>query len=221
MFYLLFFITGFLLGGIVSHYSAYLINTNPDCTEPVQHKLFSKRYIFISIINACLWECLYIFCAFNIITLIYMLIASILLTLSIIDLAVYEIPPQFNVALAMLGAVIICLDIENWLTHVIGAFTVSGFFLILAFATKGKGMGGGDIKLMFSCGLILGWEKIIGVMLIGSVLGSVIHLTLMKVSKKEKVLAFGPYLSAGVYLMLCFGNQIVDWYVTNFLTFNM
>ena len=89
---------------------------------------------------------------------------------------------------------------------------------LLYFVTKGRGIGGGDIKLMAAAGLLLGWKLAILAFLIGCVLGSVIHVIRMRVSdakgsKAEHVLAMGPYLSAGIFIAALWGERIVTWYL--------
>ena len=48
---------------------------------------------------------------------------------------------------------------------------------------------------------------------IGCVLGSVIHLIRMRVSKQDHVLAFGPYLAAGIFIASLWGERIVEAYI--------
>ncbi len=100
--------------------------------------------------------------------------------------------------------------------HLIGAVAVSGFLLILYLATKGRGIGGGDIKLMAAAGLFLGWKNCILAFVIGCILGSIIHLIRMKVSKQDHVLAFGPYLAAGIFIASLWGERIVNAYLGAF-----
>lgn len=100
--------------------------------------------------------------------------------------------------------------------HIIGAVSVSGFLLILFFATKGRGIGGGDIKLMAAAGLFLGWKNCILAFALGCILGSVIHLIRMRVSKQDHVLAFGPYLAAGIFIASLWGDRIVNAYLSTF-----
>ena len=42
-----------------------------------------------------------------------------------------------------------------------GAVCVSGILLVIYLISGGRAIGGGDIKLMAACGLILGWQLII------------------------------------------------------------
>ena len=49
--------------------------------------------------------------------------------------------------------------------------------------------------------------------LISGILGSVIHLIRMKVSKQDHVLAFGPYLSVGIFISALWGSIMIGWYL--------
>jgi prepilin signal peptidase PulO-like enzyme (type II secretory pathway) len=89
------------------------------------------------------------------------------------------------------------------------------FFLISAFAFKlirGKdGMGGGDIKLAFVLGLILGFPNIILALYLAFLTGgaSGIILILWKKNLKDASLPFAPFLIAGTLICLFWGNQII------------
>ena len=116
-----------------------------------------------------------------------------------------------------MGIIRLLTDLEHWYVYIIGFFAVSGFLYLLFLITKGRGIGGGDIKLMAAAGLLIGWKNIILALGIGCVLGSIIHIILMKVQNKERVLAFGPYLSLGIYIAMLYGNQIIEWYINTFI----
>ena len=73
-------------------------------------------------------------------------------------------------------------------------------------------MGLGDVYLMAVGGLLLGWKHIILALIIGAVIGSVVHYILMLVLKKDHMLAFGPYLSIGIFISMLFGDGIIAWY---------
>lgn len=145
--------------------------------------------------------------------ILYCLFTSALLLLSIIDLLTYEIPIQINYFIGILGIVRILTDPANLMSYLIGFFCISGFLYIIYVLTKGKGIGGGDIKLMAVSGLVVGFPNIVVAFLIGCILGSVIHTIRCKVSKADHVLAFGPYLSAGLVISILYGEKIIQWYV--------
>ena len=79
----------------------------------------------------------------------------------------------------------------------------------LAYAIRG-----GDVKLMFACGLILGWKPIILSLFLSCIIASVIHLILIHVKNAGKVLAMGPYLSVGIFIAALWGNQWINWYLS-------
>lgn len=179
----------------------------------------SIQYPLVEGANGISYVILYLAGGMTVETVLYCLCASALLALSVIDWRTREIPIGFNIFILLLGLVRLVTDIGNWSQYVIGLFAVSGFLFLLFLITKGRGIGGGDIKLMAATGLLLGWQLNIIAFLLGCVLGSIIHLTLMAVKKADRVLAFGPYLSMGVYMAMIWGEQLVSWYLSMWATY--
>ena len=127
----------------------------------------------------------------------------------------YDLVPLFSYL--ALGLIHGAFHYTQWLDFLIGFLCVSVFLLILYYATGGRAIGGGDVKLMAVCGLLLGWKLIIFAFLLGCIIGSVIHLIRMKVSGEGHVLAMGPYLSAGVAIAVLWGNEFLQWYLHFYL----
>lgn len=174
---------------------------------PVIEAVNGILYVIVLMVIGPSWEAILI--AF---------MGSALLALSVIDFRTYEIPVGFNVFIGVLGIIYTILDYSNWMEHLIGLVSVSLFLTILFYASKGRAIGGGDVKLMAACGLLVGWKLIVLGFLFGCILGSVIHVARMKISAKkgesiDHVLAMGPYLSAGVMIATLWGEQIIDWYI--------
>ena len=140
------------------------------------------------------------------------LLFPLLEAVTVIDWRTFEIPNGLNIAIGVLGLVRLLTDLGRWPLYVIGALSVSLLFLLLWFLTGGKGLGLGDVKLMAAAGLLLGWPKAILSMLIGSVAGVVIHLIRMRHGAGKK-LAFGPYLSAGIWVSALLGDAIIGAYL--------
>lgn len=160
-------------------------------------------YVMICAVNGLEWS-----------SVIYCFMASALLVLSIIDWRTYEIPFGINVFLFVLGIAMTILDRGNLVEHLIGMICVSGLLGILYLLTGGRAIGGGDIKLMFACGLILGWKLILLAFFLGCIIGSVVHIIRMSVKKAGRMLAMGPYLSAGILLAALWGNAWINWYLS-------
>lgn len=174
----------------------------------------SLQYPVIESLNGILYVVICLVNGMDLFSLIYCLMTSALLTLSLIDWRTYEIPPGINAFLFILGVAAAVLDRGNLLSHLAGMVCVSGFLGILYLMSRGRAIGGGDIKLMFACGLILGWKQIILAFLLGCIIGSVIHLIRIRVQGEGHVLAMGPYLSAGIFLAALWGNAWISWYIS-------
>lgn len=176
----------------------------------------SLQYPVVELCNGILYVVIFTVNGCNVESGMYCLLASALLVLSVIDERTYEIPPKINLFIGILGVVHMTLDWKHWSGHIAGFLVVSTFLEIIWWLSKGKAIGGGDVKLMAAAGLFLGWKKIILAFLIGCIAGAVIHPVRMKVSGAEKILALGPYLSAGILVSALWGETLIEGY-WNFL----
>ena len=100
----------------------------------------------------------------------------------------------------------------------LGALAGSGLLWIVAegyFRIRGReGMGLGDVKMMAAVGAFLGLKRTMMTVLVGSLLGSVIGILLIAISKKGRdyELPFGTFLGAGALLVVFFGTPALLWY---------
>lgn len=90
------------------------------------------------------------------------------------------------------------------------------FFYILIVATKGKGMGGGDLKLGVFLGLAFGFPYSLVVLMLSFLLGSVFGVGLILMGKRKfgQTLPFGPFMSAAGIIVIFWGSQILSWYLS-------
>ena len=172
----------------------------------------SIQYPLIEGLNGILYVLVFLVNGVTIESLLYCLMFSALVTLSVIDFRTYEIPFGINLFILTLGLIRVALDYRNFLDYLVGFLSVSGFLYLLFLITKGRGIGGGDIKLMAVSGLMLGWKCNILALAIGCIVGSIIHIIRMKVSKEDHVLALGPYLSVGIMIAALWGDALLQWY---------
>jgi leader peptidase (prepilin peptidase)/N-methyltransferase len=77
-----------------------------------------------------------------------------------------------------------------------------------------EGMGFGDVKMMAMVGAFLGAPLTILTIMIGSLLGSIIGLVLMKFAGKDEdyELPFGTFLSFASIVALLYGNTLIELY---------
>lgn len=84
--------------------------------------------------------------------------------------------------------------------------------MLILLLSGGAAVGGGDVKLMAGAGLFLGLRLTLFAFFLGCLLGSIIHLTRMKLCGAGRDLALGPYLSAGILIALFWGDALLNWY---------
>lgn len=177
----------------------------------------SIQYPIVEGLNGLLYVIIFIVNGISIDSVLIALVTSVFIVISVIDFRTYEIPFGLNIAIFVLAVIRIITCQLRWTEQLIGFAAVSGFMLLcLIIGRMIKGVdafGGGDIKLMAAAGLFAGWKCVILAFLIGCVLGAVIHSIRMKVTSADRVLAFGPYLCAGLFISILFGNSIIDWYL--------
>ena len=172
----------------------------------------SVQYPLVELLNGLLYVLVVAVNGLTIESLLYCLMFSALVTLSVIDFRTYEIPLGINLFILTLGLIRVALDYQNFLNYLIGFLSVSGFLYLLFLLTKGRGIGGGDIKLMAVSGLMVGWKCNLLALAFGCIIGSVIHIIRMRVSKEDHVLALGPYLSVGIMIAALWGYDLIEWY---------
>ena len=74
-----------------------------------------------------------------------------------------------------------------------------------------EALGGGDVKLVAGTAAVLGWEGVLGPLLIGSISGGLVALVLLVLKKKRlgETLPFGPFLSLGAYCVCLFPRLLL------------
>lgn len=78
-----------------------------------------------------------------------------------------------------------------------------------------EGMGFGDVKMMAMVGAFVGTALTLFTILVGSVLGSVIGIVVMRFAGKDRdyELPFGTFLSLGAILAVLYGNELIRLYL--------
>lgn len=162
---------------------------------------------------------------FNYIAVLLLLtINSLLIIIFVYDLKYKIIPDKiiYPTIILVLGYQLIIFALSqpfifspSFLVAISSAFAAGGFFYVLAAISDGKWMGGGDIKLAFFMGLLLGWPNILVGLFLGFILGAVFGVTLILLKKAEiqSEIPFGPFLIAGTWIALFWGEKVVELYL--------
>jgi len=89
------------------------------------------------------------------------------------------------------------------------------FFGFQYLFTKGKGIGLGDLRIGLFMGVVLGnWINICLALVISYIIGALVSLLLIafKDKKLKSTIPLGPFLVIGTFVVLIFGQQIINWY---------
>lgn len=154
-------------------------------------------------------------------TVLYSTLFSALLVVTGTDLTHRIIPNVVTVpgiAIGLLGAAtVLPVGLVN---AFLGVAIGGGILWALAWASPylfGKeGMGGGDIKLLAMIGAFLGWKPALLTIMVGSLSGSLIGLSLIGLGlmKRDEYIPFGPFLVFGALVSMFFAQPLLEWYQT-------
>ncbi|MEA2098243.1 MAG: prepilin peptidase [Patescibacteria group bacterium] len=160
-------------------------------------------------------------------TFYFLLIASALIVIFVYDLKHYIIPDKVIYPAIVITFIYRMFEILKFnhsdligilnqiLYLLFPAVLAGGFFYAIVVITKGKGMGGGDIKLGFLMGLILGWPLVLVALFLSFIIGSVVGIFLVFAGNKKmkSMIPFGPFLVLGTFISLFWGERIMKWYL--------
>ena len=91
-----------------------------------------------------------------------------------------------------------------------GYLVLWAVYWLFKLATGKEGMGYGDFKLLAALGAWLGWAMLPTIILLSSVVGAVVGISLILFAKRgrDKPIPFGPYLAAAGLIALLYGEQL-------------
>lgn len=133
----------------------------------------------------------------------------------IYDLKYREIPDQITIPAILYAFVLAVLFyMITPVNMLFGVVVGGGIFLLQYVVSKGRWIGGGDIRLGLYMGVLLGWPNILLALLLAYVGGAALSLVLLVQKKKtmKSEIAFGTFLTGATIFTMFFGSNIVSWY---------
>ena len=95
-----------------------------------------------------------------------------------------------------------------------GYLSLWSVYWLFKLTTGKEGMGYGDFKLLAALGAWLGWQAIVPILLMASVIGAVVGIA-MKMSatlREGRYVPFGPFLAGpGAFVMLAGMPAVMGW----------
>lgn len=180
----------------------------------------SPRYPIIELVTGLLsaavaWHFGYGLAAAGGIVFVWAMVA-----LTFIDLDTFLLPDNITLPLLWLG-----LLLNLWTTYVpletavvgamAGYLSLWSIYWLFKIVTGKEGMGYGDFKLLGAIGAWLGWQTLPVVILLSSVVGALVGISLIIFRKhgREVPIPFGPYLAAAGVLALFFGRFLAHIFI--------
>ncbi|PLX77787.1 MAG: prepilin peptidase [Azoarcus sp.] len=185
------------------------------CSAPI-----SRRYPMVEVLTAVLsgyaaWHFGFGLAAAGALLFLWAMIA-----LAFIDLDTQLLPDDITLPLLWLGLAFNLAGVYTDLpSAVIGAMAgylaLWSIFWLFKLATGKEGMGYGDFKLLGAIGAWLGWQTLPLTILLSSVVGAVIGISLIVFARHGRniPIPFGPYLATAGIIALFWGEAITQRYM--------
>ena len=96
----------------------------------------------------------------------------------------------------------------------LAAIIGGGFFLVIVLISRGKWMGGGDVKIGVLMGLLLGLSQLFAALFLAFLVGAIVSIVLL-ISKKKNLkseIPLGPFLIGATFITLLWGEYLLNWY---------
>jgi leader peptidase (prepilin peptidase) / N-methyltransferase len=149
-----------------------------------------------------------------------LIFCAVLVTVTLADLDRRVIPNSVLLAgTAAALAILIAAEPSALPEHLLAAAGAGGFLLLAALAYPG-GMGMGDVKLAAVMGLYLG-SAVVPAMLVAVLAGALVGLAMIArrgMGERKSAIPFGPFLALGGVVGLFAGDEILSFYLDNYVS---
>ncbi|QLJ07780.1 prepilin peptidase [Pseudoalteromonas sp. MT33b] len=185
-----------------------------SCEAPI-----SVRYPIVEMLTASLSIAVAVVFGASELALLYIVITWVLIALTFIDIDHMLLPDQLTLPLVWLALIAAVMNItiapsDAIIGAAIGYLSLWSVYWLFKLATGKEGMGYGDFKLLAVFGALLGWQAILTIVLLSSVVGALIGMLQIIIQGKDKTtpIPFGPYLAIAGWVTLLWGEQIQTIY---------
>ncbi|HQU14883.1 MAG: prepilin peptidase [Chromatiales bacterium 21-64-14] len=148
-----------------------------------------------------------------------LLLTWALICLTLIDIDHQQLPDLITLPFLWLGLMLSLPGVftgprASILGAVIGYMSLWTVYKLFKAVTGKEGMGYGDFKLLAMLGAWFGWQSVPLVILLSSVVGAAVGITLLVVQHRERgqPMPFGPYLGAAGWIAMLWGNDLIRLY---------
>ncbi|MBW4061308.1 prepilin peptidase [Candidatus Saccharibacteria bacterium] len=153
---------------------------------------------------------------------LWLLLLTLLIILAVYDKRWMLLPDKIMLpAIGVAGVLVLvrALSVHSWLAArgpLLAALLFGGMFFAIVAISKGRAMGGGDIKFVFLMGLVLGLRGTLLGLLIAFDVAAVVAVALIVLKRRGRrdQIAFGPFLAGATVATYLYGAHVIHWYLT-------
>jgi leader peptidase (prepilin peptidase) / N-methyltransferase len=148
-----------------------------------------------------------------------LVLGSALIVLFAIDLEHHLLPNVITLPGIVVGFAFSLIAEPGWIASIIGLLAGGGVLYLVAVAyyriRHEEGLGMGDPKMLAMIGAFLGWKLTLLTLLVASLTGTVVGLSLIAVGRgsMKYALPFGCFLAVGALVSAVAGQPILNWYL--------
>lgn len=187
-----------------------------SCSAPI-----SARYPVVEALTAVLSAVVAWKLGFGLAAAVIIFTTWVLIALTFIDIDKMLLPDQLTLPLLWLALLFSLSDsaFVNPAQAIVGAaagyLSLWSVYWLFKLLTGKEGMGYGDFKLLAVFGALLGASQLPLIILLSSLVGAVVGITLLSVQGKDKAtpIPFGPYIAAAGWIALLWGEQLTNAYL--------
>ncbi len=161
------------------------------------------------------------FFAFSIIAVCFLfLISCFLIIIFVYDLKYCLVPdkiiyPAIIIVFLYNIYLVFSAQYPAFFNKLLAAIIGGGFFLVIVLISRGKWMGGGDVKIGVLMGLLLGLSQLFAALFLAFLVGAIVSIVLLILKKKNlnSEIPLGPFLTGATFITLLWGEYLLNWYL--------
>ena len=191
------------------------------CQKPI-----SMRYPIIELVTGLLSGVVAWQFGATWLALAFLVLTWSLISLTMIDFDHQLLPDNITLPLLWLGLLVNALlpgttvsAADAVLGAIIGYMSLWSLYWVFKMLTGKEGMGYGDFKLLAALGAWMGWQSLLLIVILSSLVGAIVGIALLLLRGRDRniPIPFGPYLAGAGFIAMLWGDALNRLYVSSML----
>lgn len=191
------------------------------CQKPI-----SMRYPIIELVTGLLSGVVAWQFGATWLALAFLVLTWSLISLTMIDFDHQLLPDNITLPLLWLGLLVNALlpgttvsAADAVLGAIIGYMSLWSLYWVFKMLTGKEGMGYGDFKLLAALGAWMGWQSLLLIVILSSLVGAIVGIALLLLRGRDRniPIPFGPYLAGAGFIAMLWGDALNRLYFSSML----